>query len=113
MKNQEPQGTANDVDPASVDRVVLLRIAEALERIANELEKHSPSPQGRTPFPWDKVSSRVRNCVQEYCESQPTLIWPLTAEQIRSIGWSGMRNVSNFGAGSWKEIEATLRDLGI
>jgi hypothetical protein len=107
---------------ASDQSVVLLRIAVALERIADALAKQpQPEPQGeRTPFPWELMTIRTRKYVSrhvvgEIADKNPRyagMEWPLCCEDIRKLGMDELLEARNFGMLGWNEVVAQLNKMG-
>lgn len=92
---------------------VLTRIAVALEKLGSNQER---SKDG-TPFPWQKVSSRVR--FRFAMDNKPDTFfgktWPLTCEDLVDLGCRYLtRNarIRGVGAKAGEEIAAVLDIMG-
>lgn len=104
---------------------VWLRIACAFERIACCMElqlKNQPQPKNEeTPFPWKEMSARTQNYLAWYVATEikqgnPLYLgmkWPLTVENLISLGKNELLNAKNFGVVGWREIEAKLKAMGV
>jgi hypothetical protein len=110
--------TSNNSDQA----IVLLRIAEALEKIAKALEGNTPTkPKKETPFPWQEMSRKTRLRVQQhvikskdsnYATVFDSLEWPLTCESLVAAGPYEIGKANLIGQKSIDEIRLKLKDLG-
>ena len=108
MNNQETQGTTNDVDPASVDRVVMTRMAVAFERIAAALEVRVESTNDASC----KTSQSMKEVLKElleHCEKQSGA----AAKRARiAKRYSKNAEVGNDKASAkWKRFAVAIRNV--
>ncbi len=105
------------------DNATLIRIAEALERIADSLDSRSKSISDNialaTPFPWGEMSVRTWRNVRRYVlkemerksELYRGMSWPLSCEDIRKLGKDELLEARNFGLTGWAEVEKKLNEI--
>ena len=90
---------------------LLTQIAATLER-DSQLASNQKSEE--TMFPWDEVSCRTYRSIQQEVIDYGLMQkkWPLTCEDLVSIGEHKLLEIRNFGDKSLAEIRQKLRELG-